>query len=269
MQRQVEPIPIPAPALTPEEAVLPYTPHVYQGNPPAALPPSAEPLPWQKRQLEDQRRQKEYEEKQKVLEQKKKEQSEGGFFRSLSIGFESALNEASKGVNTLAATVSGDARNVVTTRLEGDFRSSFGLPGTERLMEAYKCTCINGAGVVDGWLYISQNYASFFGRLNGRQVVAFIIPLRNIASIQKGTTTPVTTAGTPPQVQPASSEPANAFQLFTLDRTVHTFYGFWSYDDAYNVLDHAWRASFQLPPPSLNPQYQQAANSAARPATDL
>jgi len=62
-QRQVEPIPIPAPALNPGETVIAYTPHIYQGNSPVPLPPCGEPLPWEKRNLEEQRRQKEYAEK--------------------------------------------------------------------------------------------------------------------------------------------------------------------------------------------------------------
>jgi hypothetical protein len=38
--RTMEPIPVPAPTLKPNETVVPYTPMVYQGPAPGALPPS-------------------------------------------------------------------------------------------------------------------------------------------------------------------------------------------------------------------------------------
>lgn len=38
--RGIEPIPVPAPTLKPQEKVVPYTPLVYQGAAPPALAPS-------------------------------------------------------------------------------------------------------------------------------------------------------------------------------------------------------------------------------------
>jgi len=36
----------------------------------------------------------------------------------------------------------------------------------------------------------------------------------------------------------------DSFLVFTADGAIHQFYGFYNFDNCYNVLDHAWRASF-------------------------
>lgn len=177
-----------------------------------------------------------------------------GWFSNLSVGLSSALNEVSAGVSKVGSSLGGSAHETVTNQLEKDFRASFGLPGTERLWDGFSCRCINGPAAVEGWLYISSNYASFFSR-SGEHVIAFIIPLRNIVSIQKAHATKPPNAAIAPQLTiapnggPLPSTPGavlpDSLQIFTLDGTVHSFFSFWSYLDCYNVLDRAWRQSFQ------------------------
>jgi hypothetical protein len=159
-------------------------------------------------------------------------------------------------VSKVGSSLGGSAHQTVTEQLEKDFRASFGLPGTERLWDAYSCRCVNGPAACDGWLYLSTNYASFFSR-NGEQVVAFIMPLRNIVSIQKANATKTPNAAIAPQLTiapnggPHPSTPGavlpDALQIFTLDGTIHSFYYFWSFVDCYNVLDRSWRQCFQAP----------------------
>lgn len=179
-----------------------------------------------------------------------------GWLSNLSVGFSSALNEVSAGVSKVGSSIGGSAHEQVTAQLEKDFRASFGLPGTERLLDGYSCRCINGPAAADGWLYLSANYASFFSR-SGEQVIAFIIPLRNIVSIQKGHASKTPNAALAPTITTAPgggqhpSTPGavlpDAFQIYTIDGTVHSFFYFWSFVDCYNVLDRSWRQCFQQP----------------------
>ena len=51
----------------------------------------------------------------------------------------------------------------------------------------------------------------------------------------------------PPEQRP------DALMVYTNDGSVHSYYAFWHYDHACNVLDHAWRAAFVNPTPAPVP----------------
>lgn len=190
------------------------------------------------------------------------------------------MNDLSAGVAKVGNTIGNTGAETITSQLEANFRAAFGLPGTERLWDGYSCRCVNGTASADGWLYVSGSYASFFSR-SGTFVVAFIIPLRNIVSIQKAFAGKTNNPGLAPPMAlaphggPSPSTPGavlpDALQIFSLDGTVHTFYNFWSFIDCYNVLDRAWRQAFQAPQQMLPVQpavvtgYGQAMQPPAAP----
>jgi len=65
--RAIEPIPIPAPVLSPNERVVAYTPRLFSGPAPPPLPPCEEPLPWEKRKMAQERQLRDLEQKVSVF----------------------------------------------------------------------------------------------------------------------------------------------------------------------------------------------------------
>jgi len=129
------------------------------------------------------------------------------------------------------------------------------------------CRCVSDKIFFTGYMYVSDNYIAFAGdkRLpiattttttgpappaNSNQYgtyrLAFLLPLKNVVSIHKGSC--VTQQGQlPPIVEPiplGSAAKPEAVIVYTADGTMHHFYSFFNLEHTFNVLDHAWRSSF-------------------------
>jgi hypothetical protein len=94
----------------------------------------------------------------------------------------------------------------------------------------------------------STNYICFDGYLTKHERLQFAIPLRMIVSIQLAYAPPPVNPSLAPVIQPVPSAQvkADAIQIFTNDNKVHYFYSFSkrkSFEDFYNIIDHAWRAN--------------------------
>lgn len=135
-------------------------------------------------------------------------------------------------------------------KYESDFRKSFGLPGSEKVINVFACSCVNGNGFSTGNIYISSNYLSFYGKVYGTKFIAFIIPLKNIVSIRKSCCVKVESPSNPPVMHITDNpESQTAIQVFSADGTIHSFYAFWThrYRKAYATIDRSWRNSAQQP----------------------
>lgn len=97
-----------------------------------------------------------------------------------------------------------------------------------------------------GDIYVSQNYLSFFGKVQYKKFLAFIIPLQNIVSIQKTTCINVENSNVPVMHITDNVQLQSGIQVYTIDGTLHSFYGFWShrYKAAFSTIESSWRKSF-------------------------
>lgn len=236
--QNIRPIPIPQPCLNEGEEMVAYTPYVYKGSAPDPLP-SSEEVEVEKQTY--------YENKKIELEEKKKEaESSGSFFSKFSVKLASAYNHVSQDLSKASDKVKNETKKLAKKKFESDFRKHFGLPGSERMLHSFTCSCINGKNTSSGDIYVSQNYLSFYGKVQYKKFLAFIIPLQNIVSIQKATCIDVENSNVPVMHITDNPQIQTGIQIYTIDGTLHSFYAFWShrYKSAFLSIETSWRNSF-------------------------
>jgi len=153
------------------------------------------------------------------------------------------------------------------------FREKFPQLSSETLWDSgFFCQIINGHAAIPGVILETTNFACFHGfGWRNKDELQVVIPLRMIVSLQKAITLKMQYPHAAPiiRVPMESGVKHDAIQIFTSDQRVHQFFGFLrekSFSNAWNILDHAWRAAANSEPtllylnpsatplPSLTPQ---------------
>jgi hypothetical protein len=232
-----------------------YQPSTYEVAPPAPAP-IMEPLPQERTMLKEQQRRARILEKEQRYESEKHyhKQQGGGFFKKMGTAIKGAAVAVEKGIGDFSSGVQKGYTNVTHESFDGEFRRLFRLGWEERLWDAFYCRCITGPAMVtrDGILFISDNYLCFSAERR-KERLSFMIPLRNILSILPANVTGKKEYKTFVAAQIATLT-TRGLMVYTNDHTMHRFYGFGDGSrDVYNVLDHAWRASYNRLSPAPTP----------------
>jgi hypothetical protein len=223
---------------------------------PPPLPAVTDPLPDVQRQ---------YEQKAKTEKLKSKEENKtkhGGFFGGIANIVEDVSLQVEKGLHHVVTELDNSVRSSNFEMAQLNFYNYFRMPN-ESLWREYSCFIANSITWVGGNLYVSDHYLGFCGEKKihapnpgqpSTQRLAFLIPLRNIVCIRLGNTKSNNTS-LPPEIllNHGASRP-DALMIYTNDQSLHLFYYFWKLKDIFNVIDHAWRRSFQdtsIPPVPL------------------
>jgi hypothetical protein len=240
------PVPIPIAPFPAGIMALQYQPATYDVAPPASMP-VMEPLPKERTMLKEQQRRTRILEKEQRYESEKHyhKQTGGGFFKKMGTAIKGAAVAIEKGVGDFSSEVHKGYINVTHETFDSEYRRLFRLPWEERLWDAFYCRCITGPAMFthDGILFISDNYLCFSAERK-KDRLSFMIPLRNIVSILPANVTGKKEYKTF-VAAPLATLSTRGLMVYTNDHTMHRFYGFGDGSrDVFNVLDHAWRASY-------------------------
>eukprot|EP01130_Rhizamoeba_saxonica_P002479 TRINITY_DN12272_c0_g1_i1.p1 TRINITY_DN12272_c0_g1~~TRINITY_DN12272_c0_g1_i1.p1 ORF type:complete len:281 (+),score=44.43 TRINITY_DN12272_c0_g1_i1:87-845(+) len=223
---------------------------MYQQCPPAA-PPVAEPLPTFQREIQQQKARKKRSERKNNM--RARQSNRRGLFGALVNVVDESIHLADTGISELTHSTTNFIGKEQWEGHRNAFYRNFRFPAEERFWQGFVGSVVNGTTEVSGTVYISDHYLSFWGTKRvdvGVATLAFVIPLRNIASIQQCI---VSNPNSILAYMPGSAGKPNGLMIYSRDGTLHTFYGFYSTSKTYNVLDHAWRASFNLITPGFQP----------------
>eukprot|EP01127_Copromyxa_protea_P002964 TRINITY_DN12870_c0_g1_i1.p1 TRINITY_DN12870_c0_g1~~TRINITY_DN12870_c0_g1_i1.p1 ORF type:complete len:510 (+),score=118.99 TRINITY_DN12870_c0_g1_i1:53-1531(+) len=260
-------VPIPVVPVSGDKVPMQYTPFRFELPAPVPLPPCTDPLPDVQRQYEKDSKIAELESKKQQLENKP---TEAGYFNQFVDVMHSAALSVRKGATILADELDSGIRSTSFDTAQRKWREIFRLdPTAEKLWREYGCKCVCGEYAFEGNLYISDHYVGFCGDRWFKNTapgatpkgwyyrLVFLIPLLNVISIQvgkasnsKGEKSPTVQMIPEDQIRATKGD---SIMVFTADGSLHNFYNFWHYDHCYNVLDHAWRASFADETPAPMP----------------
>jgi len=127
---------------------------------------------------------------------------------------------------------------------------------TAPLLAEFRCKALNGNTSMNGYIHMSPNYlcfSSYFADTN--QMIRVVLPFSSVTRLQQAKK--ISKKGEIPAKFQATTDPLSkpdTIQVFTNDNLVHTFWGFyWSYDQAWNILVHAWSTSRRLGTPPAQP----------------
>eukprot|EP01130_Rhizamoeba_saxonica_P015263 TRINITY_DN680_c0_g1_i3.p1 TRINITY_DN680_c0_g1~~TRINITY_DN680_c0_g1_i3.p1 ORF type:complete len:232 (-),score=45.84 TRINITY_DN680_c0_g1_i3:268-936(-) len=197
-----------------------YTAELFQ-TAPWSLPPVTEPLP-QIKKVQEVERQK-ANQRAKDAKLKKKKKTKRGFLGSVMNVVDETINIAEKGGNMAINAATNAFDQTAWESFRNDFYRQFRMPLEERFWDGFVAHAKNATANITGNIYISDHYVGFSGTKsvtdNGTSVnskLIFLIPLRNIISIQLGLVSNSSTT----ELEVNSTRSPTGIIIYTLDGTV-------------------------------------------------
>jgi hypothetical protein len=247
-----------------EYTYITYTPATYQGSAPPPLPPVVDPLPGEQKRIIKSEEERLRQEKLNINElQRAQERDRKKLDKQL---------RRKRGLTTWLGDWLEDRKRKSTTSTKYDpdktldewddwdisesdtfFRQQFSLATEQLYQHAFTCRIVNGDMYIIGRLFISHNVFGFFGYPKpDKERLRVTLQTASIVSIQRATTLKSTAPaligehGSAPFIQLLNNPAiqADCLCIYTADGFIHQFYDFFNlkhFEQAYNVLDHAWR----------------------------
>lgn len=262
----------PAPAVAQGIPVVQRGPIItlrFAGPPPPPHPPCLDPTPEEEYARSEAIRQQQLQQKelerQQQVQQTEKSGGGGAFFKVAKLAG-AVAHVVEKAAGDVHAKGEASVRELAHSKNQQRFVENFPelAQSGDQLITDYTCRVMSQGQQFSGHLQVTTRNLCFCS-----ESLREIIPLQEIASIQKSIALETLDNG-PPFIMPipAPNVLPDTLQVFTVRQQIFQFMHFEStiakvgqvmtstikgrpVDRAYNFLDHAWRASVQVPLPGL------------------